>query len=159
MWELDHEEGWTPKNWCFWTVVLEKTLDSPLDNKEIKADNPEENQPWIVIERSDAEAEAPILCPPDGKSQLTGKMEGRTRRVHQRMNWLGSITHSVNYKSALDKSICQWLNKNKSIFHLPLQRRNPSVAAAADLQHSLRGIQAGEWGTLYSWRLGEHFFW
>ena len=70
MWELDHKEGWVPKNWCFWTVVLEKTLESPLDSKEI---NPKENQPWILIGRTDAEAEAPILGPPDVKGQLTGK--------------------------------------------------------------------------------------
>ena len=73
MWELDHKEGWTLKNWCFWTVVLEKTLESPLDSKEIKPVNPKGNQPWIFIGRTDAEAEAPILWPLDAKSQLTGK--------------------------------------------------------------------------------------
>ena len=71
MWELDHKEGWAPKNWCFPTVVLEKTLESPLNNKEIKPVNPKGNQPWIFIGRVDAEA--PILWPPDVKSQLTGK--------------------------------------------------------------------------------------
>ena len=73
MWELDHKEGWAPKNWCFWTVVLEKTLESPLDWKEIKPVNPKGNQCWIFIGRTDAEAEAPIIWPPDGKSWLTGK--------------------------------------------------------------------------------------
>ena len=75
MWELDHKEGWTPKNWCFWTVVLEKTLESPLDCKEIKPVNPKRNQSWIFIGRTNAEAEvdAPILWPPDAKSQLIGK--------------------------------------------------------------------------------------
>ena len=73
MWELDHKEGWVPKNWCFWTVVLEKTLESPLDCKEIKPVNPKGNQPWIFIGRTDAEAEAPIIWPPDGKSWLIGK--------------------------------------------------------------------------------------
>ena len=73
MWELDHKEGWELKNWCFWTVVLEKTLESPLDCKEIKPVNPKGNQPWLFIERTDAEAEAPILLPPDAKSWLTGK--------------------------------------------------------------------------------------
>ena len=62
-----------PKNWCFRTVVLEKTLESPLDNKEIKPVNPKENQPWIFIERIDTEVEAPILWPPDAKSQFIGK--------------------------------------------------------------------------------------
>ena len=73
MWELNHKEGWAPKNWCFETVVLEKTLESPLDCKEIKPVNPKGNQPWIFIGRTDAEAEAPVLWPPDVKSQLTGK--------------------------------------------------------------------------------------
>ena len=73
MWELDHTEGWVPKNWCFWIVVLEKTLEIPLDCKEIKPVNPKGNQPRIFIGRIDAEAEAPILWPPDAKSRLTGK--------------------------------------------------------------------------------------
>ena len=73
MWELDCEEGWAPKNWCFWTVVLEKTLENSLDSKEIKPVNPKGNQSWIFIGRTDAKAEAPVLWPPDVKSQLTGK--------------------------------------------------------------------------------------
>ena len=73
MWDLDHKEGWAPKNWCFWTVVLEKTLESPLDCKEIQPVNPKGNQSWIFIGRIDAETEALILWPPDAKSWLTGK--------------------------------------------------------------------------------------
>ena len=73
MWELDHKGGWTPKNWWFWIVVLEKTLESPLDSKEIKPVNLKGNQSWILTERTDAEAEAPILWPPDVKSWFTGK--------------------------------------------------------------------------------------
>ena len=73
MWELDHTEGWAPKNWCFQTVLLEKTFKSPLDCKEIKSVNPKGNQPCIFIGRTDAEAEAPILWLPDSKSQLIGK--------------------------------------------------------------------------------------
>ena len=72
MWELNYKERWAPKNWCFW-IVLEKNLESPLDCKEIKPVNPKGNQPWIFIGRTDAEAEAPILCPPDAKSRLLGK--------------------------------------------------------------------------------------
>ena len=72
MWVLDYKEGWAPKNWSFWTVVLEKTLESPLDYK-IKPVNPKGNQPWIFIGRTDVEAEAPILWPPDMKSRLIGK--------------------------------------------------------------------------------------
>ena len=73
MWQLNHKEGWAPKNWCFQTVVLEKTLESPLESKEIKPVNPKGNWSWIFIERTDAEAETPILCPADAKSWLIGK--------------------------------------------------------------------------------------
>ena len=97
MWELDHKEGWAPKNWCLWTMVLEKTLESPLDCKEIKPVSLEENQPWIFTGRTDAEA--PTLWPPDSKSWLTEKdpdagkdWKGRRRREKQRMRWLDRIT-------------------------------------------------------------------
>ena len=73
MYELDNREGWAPKNWCLWTVVLEKTLESPLDCKEIKPVNPEGNQPWMFTGRTSVKAEVPILRPPDAKSCLTGK--------------------------------------------------------------------------------------
>ena len=73
MWELDCKESWVPKKWCFWTVVLEKTLESSLDCKEIKLVNPKWNQSWIFIGRTDAEAETPILWPPDAKNWLIGK--------------------------------------------------------------------------------------
>ena len=73
MWELDYKEGRVLKNWCFLTVVLEKTLESALDCKEIKPVNPKGNQPWIFIGRTDAEAEAPVLWPPDTQSWLTEK--------------------------------------------------------------------------------------
>ena len=73
MWELDYKESWAPKNWCFWTVVLEKTLESPLDCKQIQPVHPKGNQSWIVIGRTDVEAETPILWPPDVKNWLIGK--------------------------------------------------------------------------------------
>ena len=73
MWELDYNESWAPKNWCFWTVVLEKTLESHLDCKEIQPVNSKGNQSWIFIGRTDVEAETPILWPPDAKKWLTGK--------------------------------------------------------------------------------------
>ena len=73
MWQSDYKESWVPKNWCFWTVVLEKTLESPLDNKEIKPVNPKGNQSWIFIERTDAEAATPILWTPDAKNWFIGK--------------------------------------------------------------------------------------
>ena len=73
MWELDCEESWAPKNWCFWTVVLEKTLESPLDSKEVQPVHPKGDQSGIFIGRTDAETETPILWPPDAKNWLIGK--------------------------------------------------------------------------------------
>ena len=99
MWELDYKESWAPKNWCFWTVVLEKTLESPLDCKEI---NPKGNQSWIFIGRTDAEAEMPILWPPYANNRLIwqtlmlGKIEGRRRRGQKRMSWLDGIANSMD---------------------------------------------------------------
>ena len=73
MWELDYKESWVQKNWCFWTMVLEKTLESPLDFKEIQSVHPKGNQSWVFIEMTDVEAETPIFCPPDVKSWLIWK--------------------------------------------------------------------------------------
>ena len=73
MWELDHKESWAPKNWCFWTVMLEKTLESPLDCKEIQPVHPKGEQSWVFLGRTDAEAETPILWPPDAKNWLIWK--------------------------------------------------------------------------------------
>ena len=73
MWDMGHKEGWALKNWCFWTVVLEKTLESPLDRKEIQPVHPKGNQPWMFIGRTGVEAETPILWPPDEKIWLIGK--------------------------------------------------------------------------------------
>ena len=73
MWELDYKESWALKNWCFWTVGLEKTLESLLDCKETQPVHPKEDQSWVFIGRTDDEAETPLLWPPDGKSSLTGK--------------------------------------------------------------------------------------
>ena len=91
MWELDHKEGWAPKNWWFWTVVLEKSLESPLDSKEIKLSNPKENQLWMFIGGTDTEAEAPKLWPPDVKSWLIGKDLDARKGWGQRRRWLDGI--------------------------------------------------------------------
>ena len=99
MWELDHKEGWVLKNGCFQTVLLEKTLESPLDSKEIKPSNPKENQPWIFMWRIDAEAEAPKLWSADVKSQLTKKdpdagknWRQEEKRVTEDDSWMASLT-------------------------------------------------------------------
>ena len=100
MWELGHKQGSAPKNGCFWTVVLEKILESPFNLKEIQQDHPKGNQSWIFIGRIDAEPKAPILWPTEAKSwliwnkTLLRKIEGRRRRGWQRMRWLDGITYS-----------------------------------------------------------------
>ena len=119
MWELDHKEGWETKNWCFWTVVLEKTLEYPLDSKEIQPVYPKGNQCWIFIGRTGTKAEAPILWPPDTKGWLIvktlmlRKIEGKRRRGQQRMRWLDGITDSV------DMSLNQFqkIVKNRGAWH------------------------------------------
>ena len=102
MWELDYKESWVPKNWCFWTVVLEKTLESPLDCTDIQPVKPKGNQSWIFIGKTDAKAETPILWSPDAKNWLFGKDPDtrkdwrRKRRWQQRMRWLDGITNSMD---------------------------------------------------------------
>ena len=111
MWELDHKEGWVPKNWCFQTVVLEKTLESPLDSKEIKPVNLKGNQPWIFTRRTDAGAEAPKVWPPDAKSNslektlMLGKIEGMRRRGRQRKRWLDSISDRMGMSLSKNQEI------------------------------------------------------
>ena len=107
MWELDHKESWALKNWCFQTVVLKKTLESPLDSKEIKSVNPKGNQPWIFLGRTDAEVVAPILWPPDVKSWLIGKEQDWEKTGR---NW------GQEEKAAEDEMVCWhlWLNGHGS---------------------------------------------
>ena len=98
--ELDNKKGWAPKNWCFWTVMLEKTFENPLDGKELLPVHPKGNQSWIFIGRTDAEAETPILWPPNVKNWLIWKDldAGRDweRRGQQSMRWLDGITNLMD---------------------------------------------------------------
>ena len=101
IWELDYKESWMPKNWCFWTVVLENTLENPLDSKYIQPVHPKGDQSWVFIGRTDVDTETPILWPSDVKSWLIwktlmlGKIDGRKRWVQQ-MRWLDGITNSMD---------------------------------------------------------------
>ena len=102
MWELDYKESWVQKNWWFWTVVLEKTLESPLDCKEIQPVHLKGDQSWVFIGRTDTEAETPILwhlmwrADSFEKTLMLGKIEGRRRRGWQRMKWLDGITDTMD---------------------------------------------------------------
>ena len=114
-WELDHKEGWAPKNWCFWIVVLEKTLESPLDCKEIQPVHPKGNQPWVFTGRTDAEAdvaEAPILWPLDMKNQLIGKDPDAGRDWGQEekglTEWYSWMTLSTQWTWVWANSWRQW---------------------------------------------------
>ena len=101
MWELDYKESWAPRNWCFWNVVLEKILESPLNCKEIQPVHPKGDQSWVFIGRTDVEAETPVIWPPHAKGWLSAKdtdirgIWGRRRRGQQGMRWLDGITTSM----------------------------------------------------------------
>ena len=141
MWELNHKIRSAPKNWCFWTVVLEKTLESPLECKEIQPVHPKGDQPWVFIGRTDAEAETPILWPPDGKNWLIGKdltywkrpnslkktlmlgkIEGRRRRGRQRMRWLDGITDSMDWTELSVKESTYQRRRHKRSWFYPWVR-------------------------------------
>ena len=126
MWELDYKESWVPRNWCFWTVVLEKTLDSPLDCKEIQPVHPNGNQSLIFIGRTDAKAETSILWPPDVKKSLiwkdpnAGKIEGGRRRGQQRTELVG---RPIQWTWVwVDSMSCWWTGKPGMLQSMGSQR-------------------------------------
>ena len=124
MWELDYKESWTVKNWCFWTVVLEKTLESPLDCRAIKPVSPKGNQSWIVFGRTDAEAEAPILWPSDAKSQLIGKDPGNDWRREKKGTTEAEMVGWYH-----------WLNGHESKWTLGDNEGQGSLACCSQWRH------------------------
>ena len=118
MWELNYKESWALKNWCFWTVVLEKTLESPLDCKEIQPLNPKGNQSWVFIEKIDAEPETQKIWPPDSKNQLIGKdpdagKDWRQEEKGARETEKVSITDSMD----MNLSKCQETAQDRGAWH------------------------------------------
>ena len=139
MWELDYKESWGLKNWCFWTVVLEKTLESPLDSKKIHPVHPKGNQSWIFIGRTDAEAETPILWPPDVKSWLILKDwfwerlkaggEGDNR------GWDGWLASRTQWTWVWTRSRSWWMTGKPGVLQ------------------SMGSKRVSDWGTEPNWRL------
>ena len=116
MWELDHKESWVLKNWCFWTVVLKKSLEGPLDCKQIQPVNPKGNQSWLFIGRTDAEAETPILWPPDAKNWLIWKdpnagKDWRQERKGMTEDEMAGWLHQLNGHESVNSGSWRWTGR------------------------------------------------
>ena len=166
--ELDYKESWAPKSWCFWTVVLERTLESPLDCKEIQPVHSKGGQSWVFIGRTDVEAETPILWPPHVKSWLIGKDPdsgrdwGQGRRGRQRMRWLDGITDSMDVslsklqEMVKDRKTCHGVAKSRTWLcdwttGLPKPKRQRNGGNNAIYGRQDRAEEGGEWVWKLSW--------
>ena len=143
MWELDYKETWAPKNWCFWTVALEKILESPLDSKEIQSAHPRVNQSWIFIGRTNVEAETSILWAPDVKTDLfektllLEKIEGGRRTGWQRMRWMATPTQWTGVW-VISRSWC-WTGKSGILQPMGLQRFGHNLVTEFNWTECIRG--------------------
>ena len=142
MWKLDCEETWAPKNWCFWTVMLEKTLESPLDYKEIQPVHSKGDQSWVFFGRTESKAETPILWPPHVKSWVIGENSdarrdwGQEEKGRQRMGWLGGITDQLVWVWV--NSGCWWWIGRPDVL-------NSWVHKELDTTEQLNWTEAEEW--------------
>ena len=142
MWELDHKQGWATKNWCFWTVVLERTLESPLDCKEIKPVNPKGNQSSIFIRRTDAEA--PILWPPDVKNWFIWKDPDAGKDWRREEKGMTKDEMVRKHPNSMDTTLSklQEIVKDKEVASCGLKSRTDLVTEKQ---------QRGTWGRVKSW--------
>ena len=141
MWELDCEESWGPKNWCFWTVVLEKTLESPLDCKEVQPVHPNGDQSWVFIRRTDVEAESPILWPPDAKSWLIGEDSDAGR------DWGQEEKGTTEDEMAGSHRVHHRLDGHESEWTLGVGDGQGGLACCDSWGHRVRH----DWGTELNW--------
>ena len=184
MWELDYKESWALKNWCFWTVVLEKSLESPLTCKEIKPVNSKGNQCWIFIERTDAEAEVPILWPSDAKNWLIGKdpgagkdwrREGKGTTEDEMVGWhhwlngheseqapeVGEVQGSLVCCSPLghkESDTTEWLNWT-DVFRNRFYDLNPCISSYLEKHYILHGDIRFSWLTETFWKMSASWHW
>ena len=153
MWELDYKESWAPKNRCFWTVVLEKTLESPLDCKEIQPVNPTGNQSWIFIGRTDTEAEPPILWPPDAKNWPIGKDRFWEKLKAGREGNLGDglMASPTQWTRVWASSRNWWWTGKPGVLQSMGSQRVGHDWATEQQQPTKYGVQFKSWGNNSEW--------
>ena len=162
MWELDHQKGWAPKNWCFWTVVLEKTLESPLDCKEIQPVHPKGDQSWVFIGRTDAKA--PILWPPDAKNWITGKDSdaGKDWRQEKGDNrgWDGWMASPTRWMWVWVNSGSWWWTGRPGVLRfMGSQRVSHDLATELNWAALVKRVESGNNQNVHQLMNGQEWLW